>query len=260
MGFRAARRLAAWCAAMATVCVALSCATTQGPERADRPDRRYAYAGVPAERDVTVLRNEGFLVGYSEARGCPRWVAYRVFRVGRRTSGERPSRFGVDERTRARVRHEDYTGSGCDRGHMAPNYAIATRYGRRAQLETFLMSNIAPQKPGLNRGPWRLLEERVARKWAEEFEEVWVITGPIFAEGGWRLAGKVDVPSGFYKIVLDEERGRPRVWAFVMPQAARGEPDAWRASVDRIEALTGLDFLADLPDELEAEIEREVAR
>ena len=55
---------------------------------------------------------------------------------------------------------DDYTRTGYDRGHMAPNYLIATRYGKVAQRETFLMSNIVPQTPELNRGPWRILEEK----------------------------------------------------------------------------------------------------
>jgi len=42
------------------------------------------------------------------------------------------------------VTSHDYTGSGYNRGHCAPNYAIAVCYGAQAQLETFLMSNILP--------------------------------------------------------------------------------------------------------------------
>ena len=59
----------------------------------------------------------------------------------------------MDERTAARVSHDDYKPGTdrFDRGHMAPNHAIATRYGREAQLETFLMSNVCPQA-----ADWRL--------------------------------------------------------------------------------------------------------
>ncbi len=56
----------------------------------------------------------------------------------------------MDTLTIAKVTHNDYTHSGYDRGHMAPNYAIATRYGQEAQKETFLMSNIVPQLGNLN--------------------------------------------------------------------------------------------------------------
>ncbi len=42
------------------------------------------------------------------------------------------------------------------------------------------MSNIVPQKPTLNRTVWRLLEERVAKEYAMNFEELWIITGPVY--------------------------------------------------------------------------------
>jgi hypothetical protein len=38
------------------------------------------------------------------------------------------------------------SGGGFDRGHMTPNFAIASQYGSLAQLETFLITNISPQK------------------------------------------------------------------------------------------------------------------
>ena len=52
--------------------------------------------------------------------------------------------------------------SGYDRGHMAPNYAIDTVFGERAHKQTFLMSNIVPQRPELNQGPWKEIEQVVA--------------------------------------------------------------------------------------------------
>ncbi|MFC1467798.1 DNA/RNA non-specific endonuclease, partial [Verrucomicrobiota bacterium] len=107
------------------------------------------YGGRPKQKltalhRATLLKNSGYTVGYSDHFELPLWSAYRVFNVPKLESGKRPSRFTTDTRTKARVSHNDYTRSGFDRGHMAPNYAIATRYGRTAQKETFLMSNIIP--------------------------------------------------------------------------------------------------------------------
>ena len=49
---------------------------------------------------------------------------------------------------------------------MAPNFAIATRYGEEMQRQTFKMSNISPQSPALNRGVWR--DVRRAKRTGEE--------------------------------------------------------------------------------------------
>ena len=223
------------------------------------------YAGFPlpiSPTEVRVLVNEGFVVGYSEERRNPLWVAYLVFAVQEGVSHPRPSRFRVDGRTQARVSHEDYTHSGYDRGHMAPNHAISTRYGREAQLATFLMSNIAPQTPALNRQLWRRLEMRIANDYAQRFEEVWIITGPVFDDQVEMLASGVEIPDAFYKIILDEDEAGPRVLAFVMPQGAVGGEELGRylTTVDRIEELTGLDFLSELEDEVEDALESTAAK
>jgi endonuclease G len=56
-----------------------------------------------------------------------------------------------------KVRPNDYTGSGYDRGHIAPS-ADRTR-NEPDNSATFLMSNMMPQVQELNRGVWGDLEE-----------------------------------------------------------------------------------------------------
>ena len=74
-----------------------------------------------------VLSNEAFRVGYSSMR--PLWVAYRLDRVEVLNWDVVPLHFVLrwfDKQVSANA----FSGSGYDRGHMAPNFAIATRYGR----------------------------------------------------------------------------------------------------------------------------------
>ena len=149
--------------------------------------RGYTYAGLPKGAEYKLLMNKGYIVGYSERHKDPVWAAYRLFRTDSPYQFRRPSRFAIDERTAARVSHNDYTNSGYDRGHMAPNSAIMSRYGREAQIETFLMSNVCPQQPNLNRGMWEELESREANDYADRFGQVWVIDGPIFDANPRRL-------------------------------------------------------------------------
>ena len=226
----------------------------------------YAYAGFPAQGfklfgRLEVLENRGYVAGYSESLRNPLWVCYRIFDVPELHSGKRPSRFSVDKRTRAKVAHDDYTRSGFDRGHMAPNYGIATRYGREAQKETFLMSNIIPQTPRVNQHIWKDLEMRVAQTYGRCFREVWVITGPVFDEDPERLDSGVAIPSSYYKIIVDESGGRLRVLAFLVP---RNCPPYTRiksclVSIDKLEQYTNLDFFPELPDDIEDELEAKPA-
>lgn len=209
------------------------------------------------------LENRGFTVGYSEHLKVPLWSAYRVFNVVDLDSGKRPSGFNIDTRTKSKVNHNAYTRSGFDRGHMAPNFAIATRYGRNAQKETFLMSNIIPQTPRVNRTIWKDLEMSVAKKYGRYFQEVWVITGPIFSKKfPDRLDSGVAVPDAYYKIILDETQYELRALAFIIdkdcPPYSRLKSHL--VSIDTIEEATGLNFFSALPEEQEMELEARPAQ
>ena len=226
----------------------------------------FAYGGFPAQGmkifgRVNVLENRGYIVGYSETMRNPLWVAYRLFDVPTLYSGKRPSGFKVDHRTQSKVKHNDYTHSGYDRGHMAPNYGIATRYGVTAQKETFLMSNVIPQRPGVNRYIWKDLEMRAAKRYGRYFSEVWVVTGPVFHASWNSLDSGIPIPTHYYKIITDEDDGQVRVLAFLVENKC---PPYTRiktrlVSVDHLEELTGLDFFSELPDAVQRELEAEAA-
>ncbi|SIN68176.1 endonuclease G [Sulfurivirga caldicuralii] len=229
-----------------------------------------AWMGVPQEtrRDLShltahVLRNPGFMLSYSEWKGSPLWVTYKLFRPEKpHPVGKRPP-FRPDWRTLRHVTSDDYTGSGYDRGHMAPNYAIALLYGRRAQEATFLMSNIAPQCHRLNSKWWQRLESAAIDHFTRHFREIWVVTGPVWDEKPRYLKRAwIDIPDAFYKIFVGIDiAGRPHALAFMVPQTVRGfEPlSKYLTTIDAIEARTGLDFFWRLPDAQEARLEREAA-
>ncbi|WP_458526704.1 DNA/RNA non-specific endonuclease [Onishia taeanensis] len=193
-----------------------------------------------------VLRNDGYLVGWSDLRVNPLWVSYWLNDAGAARIGDRPG-FQRDWRTLWPVTTDSYRGSGYDRGHLAPNYAIAAVHGREAQRQTFLMSNMSPQRPNLNRQLWQRLEEVVMDHFVPRFGTLQVITGPIysadFLDGAFRRVGFTQVPEAFYKILVVPSE-TPRVLAFIMPQEVSGnEPlDRFLASIDEIEVRTGLDF------------------
>ncbi len=222
------------------------------------------YGGLPRAQTFTaqtwmrVLENRGFTVGYSEWRRNPLWVAYHAGPLQRRRPYRRPEHFEVDRRTLARVAPQDYTRTGYQRGHLAPSWLIAQLHGRAAQRETFLMSNITPQRPGLNQKLWQRLEEVESDRFAGWFEGVWVITGPVFGHPVRRLRSGVAIPEAFFRIYVDEDpAGRARVLAFLVPQDVRGDEalDRFLVTVDAIELRTGLDFLPALEDGLEERLE-----
>lgn len=227
-----------------------------------------SWMGLPQAADwknpytwTRVLRNRGFMLGYSDLRGNPLWVVYALVPPAPDAPRlKRPNRFSADKRGINRIDHDDYTGSGFDRGHMAPNHAISVLYGRTGQLDTFLMTNVTPQRPNLNEKLWERLEEIELDRFARQFGKVWAVTGPIFEPPTERLrtSWRVEIPDAFYKILVAPEA--KKMLAFAMPQNVRGdEPlDHYLTSVDAIEKRTGLDFFAELDDALENRLEAEV--
>jgi endonuclease G len=214
-------------------------------------DRTFLLGGVPESAlPLRLLPNIGYIAAYNEQRGNPDWVAYRVFHAPGASAPERPDSFEVDARTRARIAPEAYTNSGFDRGHMAPNHAIGLLFDAAAQRETFLMSNVIPQSPNLNRRIWRDLEARIIRRYARRFDEVWVITGPVYdPTASARLPGGVMIPAACFKILVDEHPKGLRAIGFIIPQDVTGDehPDTFLTSIRDIELRTGLNFFTELP-------------
>ena len=211
------------------------------------------------------LSNHGFIVGYSDVRGNPLWVEYALHSIDESVASlPRPTKFTEDWRAINRIDHNSYTKSGYDRGHNAPNYAMSHLYGKAGQSDSFLMTNISPQKPRLNQQFWRRLEEAEIKYFTKLADKVWVITGPVFTGSTERLSSswRVEVPDAFYKLYITEAKpNQPsKVLAFLVPQTVKGnEPlNQFVTSIDNIEAQTNLDFFSDLDDVIENKLEASI--
>ena len=144
----------------------------------------------------------------------------------------------------------------------------AWRLGENADWNTHTVLNACPQLQKLNNGSWRALEDKTG-KWADKYSKVWIICGPVInnlTPIEW-IGGpgeiKVAVPDAFFKIVIKETGGTIDVLAFLFPKddvvGRKARLETYLKSVDRIERLTGLDFLTSLDDsELESKAATEL--
>ena len=94
--------------------------------------------------------------------------------------------------------HYDYTNSGYDRGHMAPNADFNDT--RENALMTFFIANIWPQTPYVNRATW-LRTENKTRSLASEYSFVKVII--IVDEFSSRTINGIRIPLVFKRRVYD---------------------------------------------------------
>lgn len=105
---------------------------------------------------------------------------------------------------RDRAELSDYSRSGYDRGHMAPNANFATR---SAQAESFSLANMVPQVHANNAGIWAGIEG-AARQLAINEGEVYVISGPAFIGSDIQRVGNVLVPTHIWKVLYSPKHQR----------------------------------------------------
>lgn len=216
-----------------------------------------------ADPNNYLLVNNFMVISYSRDRAIPNWVAWRVTRADMGNL-ERIDSFRPDDRLPkgwARVTPSDYTGSGFDRGHIAPN---ADRYtSREAADATFLMTNMTPQTPDLNRGPWEKLESYL-RTLVTRGSDVYIVAG-VYGEKG-KIKNKVTIPANNWKIAVALPAGAPvsavnettRVIAVDMPNVKGIKNADWqvyRTTVRDLEQKTGYNFFSNLPPALQEALE-----
>lgn len=230
-------------------------------------------------------RDDDDRFGGADALGVPEWVAYEIKRFDGQcveTHG-RPGEWITDDplndadimpddrsyRTTAHFRNAHPAWFA--RGHLQMKF-IAERQGEDAAWNTHTFFNAVPQRQSFNAGIWQDLEN-LTGAWAQRFGRVWVVTGPIFADrhAYARLgdAGEfpVAIPEALFKIVIRESGtpNTPMVMAFIYPQVGPGysfrpyNHVRFLTTVDEIEGLTGIDFLMSLPDQVEVQLERQLA-
>ncbi|MEH6453703.1 MAG: DNA/RNA non-specific endonuclease [Psychromonas sp.] len=176
-----------------------------------------------------ILTGRYFTIGYSWYFRQPKWVL-EIINPNACFEWEidgRLNNFRADIRIPRRFRAglKAYKGSGYDRGHLVGS---ANQDELEIQnSETFLLSNMSPQKPNFNRRIWRNLEVAV-RELNEQKNilETYVLTAPVFyfdrkietiGDKTDKYGIDVPVPHAFVKSVLAEDnRGRLNLWTFEM--------------------------------------------
>ena len=205
--------------------------------------------GNPGGKVNLYLCREGYISAYNYETKQPIWVAYRLTAQSVSSKLKRHDEFQPDPEVPAKYRAElsDYKRSGYDRGHLAP-YA-AMDFNKTSAKQSFYLSNMSPQKGGLNRQGWAKLESDV-RFWAQMYKEVYVYTGPVFKNSKIHKTigkNKIWVPEYSFKVVYAPKQDK--AIAFIMPNARVDKKDVakYRVSIKDVEERTGLTFFNTLP-------------
>lgn len=210
------------------------------------------------EKEGQIIQRTGYTLFYDNRNKTPHWVAWELTKEETRGNVERTNRFEADpDVIGSKVEYRDYTGSGYDRGHMAP--AGDMKWSKKAMEESFYMSNICPQDHDLNTNDWNDLENK-CREWARRYGKVYIVCGPIYTGERNEYIGtrRVKVPDAFFKAVLVHTDRKQCALGFIFENEAGERPlEKYLVPVDKIEKVTGLDLFAALPDDLECKLEAE---
>jgi endonuclease G, mitochondrial len=205
----------------------------------------HAPYGFPRIRipDYTTICRSGHALMYdNQARLAP-WTIHTLRPEHVTACGNpRPNQFFPDPLvpTRARVTSASYRASGWDQGHLVSN--ANQLWHAQVQVESFFLTNVAPQHPSLNRQLWRSLESEV-RSWVLAHGEHVIITGVIYDESSPRMGfHEIQIPTYFYKIITHVGSGR--TWAFLAENVPTMHSNIMRiqSTVSEITQLSGVRF------------------
>jgi endonuclease G len=144
------------------------------------------------------------------------------------------------------IKHETYTGTGYDRGHMAP--AADFKSTSEGMNDSFSILNVAPQLPRLNRQYWEKLEAFVRKK-SIDADEVFVVTGTIISKHSKKVNG-ITVPDAFYKAIIGIKGNKnvmSAAWIYHNVETQQSIRDCMM-TIDELEAKIGLDLFPTIGD------------
>ena len=211
---------------------------------------------LPTSTTNVVVKHDNYVLSYHEKYEQAEWVAYELKAQVRNSQNFKRPFFIEDSKVKSgSASWRNYKNSGYDKGHLCP--AGDMKFSKDAFEETFLTSNISPQKHDFNEGIWNTLEQKV-RYWSTKYDGIFVVTGGILSDDLETIGNEnVAVPKYFYKVLLDESNGKYKMIAFLVPANDSKKPlYEFVVSVDEIEKVTGIDFYPKLDDAIENKLEK----
>lgn len=160
----------------------------------------------PDNEDNFLLKKSTFAISYNNTLRHANWVSWEINDSYLGSTG-RTNDFSPDSDLPTgfiRVQPDEFFTTGFDRGHIIPS--ADRTFNSTENRETFLMTNMLPQAPGLNRESWNNLEQ-YCRDYVRSGYTLFVVagaygTGGDGSEGPTDKIGGVNVPERNYKIIV----------------------------------------------------------
>lgn len=195
------------------------------------------------KENVSSICRDGHFIVYDNSAKIPAFASYVLTPEKAVGCLERTNSFATDQSLQKSSAStiKDYAKSGYDKGHMVNSGDM--RWSIQAEEDSFILSNMAPQLPGFNRGIWKELED-ATRAWSiNRKSPILIYVGPIYNKYQDSTIGKglVTVPHAFYKILIDINTREMLVFYFLHESSS--EPlDKFITSLAQVQKETGITF------------------
>jgi endonuclease G len=208
--------------------------------------------GLPSKtNDGIIIKRGEFIYSFNRITGFSNWVLHRL---GKDDFGPVPRFHGPFFKDSLlpidlpRPTNTDFENSGFDKGHAVRSEERTCT--NEANRQTFVMSNVFPQRPELNRGPWLDCERWVEKMCKDSTYEFWIVVGPVYEKDKTEYLNKktqkFSVPQWVFKVMLvNKPNGTTEKIAVLMPNINGIRKLDWKSyivPISKVEELTGYKF------------------
>lgn len=233
-----------------------------------KSEKNHAYVSHREKLGGREVRN--YSMYYDADNRIALWVAYPIVSdyiggSGRTDAWDYDPKIPVDLQPDL---HSGWPAGGYDRGHQLPS---GSRTGsREINRQTFYYTNMTAQVSSFNQGVWANMENKV-RGYASTCDTLYVVTGPILTtddepdiEYTRDNSGRnVAVPKAYFKVVMKYNINAGTYYSIAYyyenrSYGKRSQPEkSDLRTVAQIEAMTGITFFPNLPDEVETAVKQQ---
>ena len=221
-----------------------------------------------------------YSVEWDYQKKSQRWSCYQMFASNRKqevkryypntSKGETQYPFDPDLPAGYYFGYDPFRGSSYDHGHICPS---ADRlYSSEANIQTFYLTNMQPQRKAFNSGLWQKMEEKT-RSWistgSKKEDTLYVCKGgtidAVSTEGGVKdpilttTKSGLIIPKYFFMALLRKSKTGYKAlafWAEHLNEDHSNDPlGNYVINIRELERRTGIDFFCNLPDNTEEEVE-----
>lgn len=147
---------------------------------------------------TTELCNSFYVTLYDETNKAV-ILTSELLSVGKNVGGmSRTESFRADPRVNDSPDERSYSRSGYDRGHMV---ASDNASSLEEMSDTYLMTNMTPQHPDLNRKNWAKLEQKIRQDFFDTAVDTWVVTIAVYSRHPEKIKSGIPIPSSYWKLV-----------------------------------------------------------